>query len=63
MGRRPRRTPAPAADVLLFDLPGTRRDPRRDCPECGGHGWVLDVAGDPLEPAVRCRCTTPAGLA
>ncbi|WP_280462849.1 hypothetical protein [Nocardia carnea] len=63
MGRRPRRTPTPDIDAVLFDPPGTRRDPVRDCEHCAGDGWELDSAGEPLEPAVRCRCTTPAGVA
>ncbi|WP_157224310.1 hypothetical protein [Nocardia paucivorans] len=60
MGRRPRRAGETDSGMALFDAPGTRRDPTPDCPHCRGDGWELDAAGDPVEPAIRCRCTAPA---
>jgi hypothetical protein len=55
MGRRKKN---PGQVPVLFDPAGTRRDPRSDCELCGGHGWTLDAHGEPVEPAVRCECTT-----
>lgn len=35
---------------------GARRHPHPDCTLCRGDGWVLDLAGEPIEPAVSCLC-------
>ncbi|WP_067475038.1 hypothetical protein [Nocardia amamiensis] len=50
----PRRGPDPA--VQRAEHAPRRRHPHPNCTLCRGDGWVLDLAGEPIEPAVPCIC-------
>ncbi|WP_067574451.1 hypothetical protein [Nocardia acidivorans] len=57
LGRRPKKVPDQSG--ALFAEPNVRRAPVPECPSCAGDGWVLGADRAPIEPAVRCECTTP----
>lgn len=56
MGRRTKTRYDQSAAPTLFGR--CAPDPR--CPACGGDGWTLGADGAPVEPAVRCACTSIA---
>lgn len=49
------RSDADAAAVAAANDRARELARREACPECRGGGWLLDIWGEPTDPAIRCQ--------